>query len=224
MRTLAAMTSAALALAASPGASAQDSWHCGGVLNGDDFSGTYTQPVEAPDLVGPLFVEISDEAGFKYSWSYANRFTDTWYETGMWGGRLADFENGTNAFPEMVSSLTLHVDHPARGALWAHYYGDGDHKLTELWHDRLRVREEFYGRKVTTNLHVSRPALAVLGDSKLWQVAITDEVGRTVAEQSFVPVDFKKVRSALGTAMERHYFNMSEYKDRCEYHDSTPVL
>ena len=224
MRRLAATKGTAIALAFASGASAQDSWQCGGAINGDGFSGTYSQAVEAPDLIGPLFVEIADDAGFEYSWSYANRFTDPSYETGLWGRTLVDFETGKQAAPEYVSQIMLEVDRPRRGAMWVHYFGDGDHKLTERWYDRLRVRERFYDRKVSTSFYISRTALTNLVDSELWQIAVTDGAGRTVAEQTFVPVDFQRVRRELDAAMERHHLNISEYRERCEYYDATPVL
>ena len=191
---------------------------------GDGFSGTYSQAVEAPDLFGPLFVKISDDAGVEYHWSYANRFTDPSYDKGMWGATLVDFETKERAAPEHVSRIVLDLDRPGSGAMWAHYYGDGDHKLTELWHDRLRVREHFNGRKVSTSFHVSGTALTNLADSKIWQFAITDGAGRTVAEHTLVPVDFEKVRRELDDAMQQHRLNISEYMERCEYHDATPVL
>lgn len=205
-------------------AQAQEYWTCYQRLQGHGYSGSYWQWVESPDEASEVRVQIEDENGLSYSWSYSNRFTGPSYDKAYFGGPLLSFEDAFSEGPEYVGGLNSQFDHPALGELWAHYYGDGQHVLSEVLVSRKSNRRSFANRYVGLQHGIGHAAIAAMFGSRLWQVLINDTNGKVVARHTIVPVDFAEVRAQIARQAPAFEYDLSHFSERCSYDDGQPEL
>lgn len=211
------------ALVASP-AQAEEYWTCGQRLEGEGYVGSYWQWVGPTGEASEVRVQLKDEVGLSYTWSYSNRFTSVGYDSAYFGGPLQTFDATFADGPEYVGGIKSAFDHPAPGELWAHYYGDGIHVLSEVVVSRKSNRRNYADRHSGLQHGIGHAAIAALFESRLWQISITDSNGKIVTRHTIVPIDFAAVRQQIETQAPEFEDDVGRYRDRCTYNDGEPVL